>query len=486
LGGLVVPSIVEGADPFMVVALPDTQNYSQSYPATFTAQTQWVVDNAATENIQFVTHLGDIVQNWNDLGEWSNAKTSMNILDAGGMPYGTVMGNHDGRSTYATNYLNNFGPQHYSGESWYGGASPSGLSNYEIISAGGMTFLFLHVQIDTPQVELDWAQGILDQHHDKPVVFSTHRYLQDFRVMQGRYTRYDYPGFDDYYEPNWIMSEDLFQAFLKTNKNIFMVLCGHCGGQYHQVSQNDWDLPVYEILQDFDSFAPNGGDGWMRLLTFDTDANQIDVDMYSPTLGRFRGDGPKETHEDFQGTLWIIENHPEVVAAISFFLEREDPNVDPDAYFLWLMENDGQNLWNVSYADGQRDSSFTISVDFEAYLDYKLTIGYVNPSWGHVELAPEPNDANLPEYPARSTVTLTAVPNGGKAFTQWRIYDPNYPGDGNYAVVDANDSITIVMDANREVTAVFKCGSGVGIGPPLSLIGLGVCGLVFRSARRRR
>ena len=479
--------IVQAADPFMVVALPDTQNYSDYLPATFTAQTQWIVDNTVTENIEFVTHLGDIVQHWNDLGEWANAKASMNILDAADMPYGTVMGNHDGRSTYATNYLNNFGPQHYVGESWYGGASPTGLSNYQTISAGGKDFLFLHVEIDTPQVELDWAQGILDQNADKLVVFSTHRYLNDFRVMQGRYTRYDYPGFDDYYEPNWVMSEDLFQSFVRTNKNIFVVLCGHCGGQYNQVSENDWGLPVYEILQDFDSFAPNGGDGWMRLFTFDCDANEVQVQMYSPTLGRFRVDGPKETHEDFQQILGIVLNYPEVVDAIGFFLQREDPNVDPEAYFQWLTANGGENLWNVSYADGQRDSGLTLSVDFDAYVapDYALTISIANGLFGQVQLNPEPRDANSPEYSEGAAVTLTAVPNPDRSFSRWEIYDPNHPGDANYVVVDTNDVITIVMMADREVTAAFKCGSGSGLGLPLLLVGMAGCGFAARRMRGR-
>jgi len=47
---------------FTIVALPDTQYYSENYPQTFTAQTQWIVNNASTLNIQAVVGLGDIVQ----------------------------------------------------------------------------------------------------------------------------------------------------------------------------------------------------------------------------------------------------------------------------------------------------------------------------------------------------------------------------------------------------------------------------------------
>lgn len=66
---------------FSMIVLPDTQNYSTSYPATFSSQTQFVVDNKDTLNIAFVTHEGDIVNTANSTTEWNNADTAMDILD---------------------------------------------------------------------------------------------------------------------------------------------------------------------------------------------------------------------------------------------------------------------------------------------------------------------------------------------------------------------------------------------------------------------
>src|SRR5690349_1355683 len=40
--------------------LPDTQHYAQSYPQHFTAQTQFLVNNKESLNIQYVLHEGDI------------------------------------------------------------------------------------------------------------------------------------------------------------------------------------------------------------------------------------------------------------------------------------------------------------------------------------------------------------------------------------------------------------------------------------------
>jgi len=52
---------VAAAEDFTVVVLPDTQFYSESFPTTFTAQTQWIMDNRDTLNIEYVAGVGDIV-----------------------------------------------------------------------------------------------------------------------------------------------------------------------------------------------------------------------------------------------------------------------------------------------------------------------------------------------------------------------------------------------------------------------------------------
>ncbi len=64
-------SLRQAAAPeFTIIALPDTQHYSEAYPAIFTSQTQWIVDNKDARNIVFVTHEGDIVEHNNLASEW--------------------------------------------------------------------------------------------------------------------------------------------------------------------------------------------------------------------------------------------------------------------------------------------------------------------------------------------------------------------------------------------------------------------------------
>ncbi len=69
------------APEFTIIALPDTQHYSEAFPHIFTAQTQWIVNNKDARNIVFVTHEGDVVEHYNLLSEWQAANTSMSLLD---------------------------------------------------------------------------------------------------------------------------------------------------------------------------------------------------------------------------------------------------------------------------------------------------------------------------------------------------------------------------------------------------------------------
>ncbi len=407
---------------FTVVALPDTQKYSENVkpgddpalPVTeeyadglapiFGAQTQWIVDQALAKNIRFVCHLGDIVEHGPNLDEWATANAAMGILDKAGMPYGTCLGNHDNHYGYdndwnmdpnATNYVGFFTPERFAGNIWYHGVSDTMRSNYQMTTIEGRKMLFLHLSIDTPQRELDWAQKVLDENPDRLVVLCTHRYLYDFRILQGRYgdgvigrMGFEESGLaDEQYDPETIWPTALFENFIKTNKNIFLVLCGHCHGQYYQVSTNNWGLPVIEVLTDYQD-GPNGGNGWLRVMEFDFDAGTVDFSTYSPTLNRQR-----TIVDDFMETLVIVSLYKDALTSALGMSEAEtaelmaeltadipgvtkDPQLEaymqlPEtkAYLVSLgVDAAWDGLWLKAFADGSRNPAFTEQVDFDAYV----------------------------------------------------------------------------------------------------------------------
>ncbi len=142
----------------------------------------------------------------------------------------------------------------------------------------------------------------LDEHPDAAVAISTHRYLMDWRMTKDMGSPYSIlaPGHVNdfitmfiqpfYYEgENW-NAKKLFEKFISKHKQIYMVQCGHYDAEYYQTSQNAFNLPVHEMLVDFQSM-PNGGEGYMRLLRYALENERIRVQTYSPTLDRFREDG---------------------------------------------------------------------------------------------------------------------------------------------------------------------------------------------------
>ena len=123
-----------------------------------------------------------------------------------------------------------------------------------------------------------------------------------------------------------------------------------------------------------------------------------------------------------------------------------------------------------TFPDIDLDIDYLDVPDIQQYIDvdyvkiyteeYTLTLDYVNGAWGGVQVEP-----NYPTYAEGTEVTLTAQADDGKSFRQWEVYDPNHPGDANYAVADTNNPLAIVMDADREVTASFKCGGSAVLFP---------------------
>lgn len=147
----------------MFIVVPDTQNYTDfahEQEVYNIGQMNWIVNNTDALNIKFIMHMGDFqnpgnpyrtrtddiyepdysrpVGDVNDkLTKWGRADAAIDVLDAAGIPYSLVPGNHD-YLNYSTKtepylYLQTFGPDRYinnpkydeKGQLTYRGASPA-------------------------------------------------------------------------------------------------------------------------------------------------------------------------------------------------------------------------------------------------------------------------------------------------------------------------------------------------------------------------
>jgi len=289
---------------FTIVALPDTQFYSENTGGNlaqiFSQQTDWIVAQRKAMNIAAVLHLGDITQRGDNpstsAAEWTNASNAMYRLEnplttqlAQGIPYSMAVGNHDqtpigdangttiGFNTYFGVHPNT-GLNHFRNKDYYGGTSVphSADNNYIHFSAGGVDFIVISFEFDITQDkdDLQWADALLKAHPTRCGIITTH-----WTVNTGNPASFSAQGSDIY-------------GALKGNPNLIMLHGGHIAGEGRR-SDTFQGRTVHSVLADYQSRV-NGGDGWLRVMKFRPSLNRIEVKTFSPKLNRYETDADSQ------------------------------------------------------------------------------------------------------------------------------------------------------------------------------------------------
>ena len=266
---------------FTLVALPDTQHYSEEYPDIFESQTTWIKEHTKDWNIVFTIHLGDLVNVYDNEGQWDNARRAMNILT--GLPYSVLPGNHDNNygkdNTYFNHYFNFTEFSGFKsatiignrpGYSWYSGHFPtSGNENSsETFKFAGTEYMIINIGYGAQTESLKWAENVVSANPKKQIILATHSYLD----VDGNRT------------PEGSI---LWDEIVRKYPNIFMVLCGHKHGEAVSTQYGDQGNRIYEIVSDYQD-DEKGGNGYLRLYEFHPARQIIKVSTYSPYLDKYK------------------------------------------------------------------------------------------------------------------------------------------------------------------------------------------------------
>ena len=180
---------------FTVVVIPDTQGYrgegtkatpGSTAPLTnpvFANHIQWIRESAKAQNIVFVSHVGDIVD-INNEQQWTLARQNLDGL-LGVVPFGLSVGNHDMQgSGDASLFQKHFPAARFKTFAWYGGSyepegpTPAAYGNnansFQLFSAGGLDFVFLHLECNAPDPVLAWADQVLTRNQSRRALLTTH------------------------------------------------------------------------------------------------------------------------------------------------------------------------------------------------------------------------------------------------------------------------------------------------------------------------
>lgn len=273
------------ADPFSIVVFPDTQYSSESYPAAFDAQGQWIKDNKDNRNIKYALHVGDVVDDSDQAGQWTTATNAMGWLE-GNVPYIIGVGNHDMDAMPdgddpetvrdATAFNENFPVSKFESMPSFGGSYPEGQNDnsYHTFSAGGTDWLVLSLKYVPTDEELAWGNRVIAEHPDHQVMVLTHSYQKGEQKTEA--------------------GKRIWSELVSKHANVSFVFSGHHVAAGMIEEQGDNGNTVYQIQADYQDKNTLDPNSFFRVMDFDPAAETVSVETYSPYLDANKDDAANE------------------------------------------------------------------------------------------------------------------------------------------------------------------------------------------------
>jgi hypothetical protein len=310
-------SPLPGIEPssWTLAILPDTQYYTQYAPSTFYGQTQFLANNKTNLNIQYVLHEGDVTRS-NGTAQWQVAVTAMNTLQTAGIGYSILPGNHDyaGNSASRDSHMLEYFPvSKLATQPTFGGfySNPSyvnaACNTYSLFSAGGTDWLVLSLEFGPRDGVVNWADNMMKAYPKRKVIIDTHSNLDSY----GTIVDHNNPaqegspyGYDLASLPGGVNDGLEMWNQLKDNPNLLFVFNGHAvtpgyamledpnGAGGFLTSTADDGHTVYQMIANYQAM-PDYGQGWLRLLEFQTDG-EVHVRTYSSLLNKGRNDADND------------------------------------------------------------------------------------------------------------------------------------------------------------------------------------------------
>lgn len=460
---------------FSIAWESDTQYYNEEFYDHQVAIHDFVLDQREEQNIQYLIHTGDIVDDYDQMYQWHNADPQYQRLDDAGLPYGVLAGNHDVGNQLAdyTNYGTYFGEQRYADNPWYGGSYENNRGHYDLFSAGGIDFIAVYMGWDPQQDAIDWMNDVLARYPERVAIVNLH----EFMLTTG--------GLGPI--PQQIMDE-----VVATNPNVKMVLSGHYHDAFTRVDEFDdngdgvADRKVHSMLFDYQGL-PEGGQGFLRLLQFDNEGQQMRVRTFSPSLHQYNSDeasllGPAEDpymYQDFAlsyADLGIVPGE-KTLATTAFTAEiltmkeigsLTDVASGTVAAVEWQLEEPGEYSWYVHTADpygGVQDTpvrTFTLVEAAEEPGDGEGP-GGGNPGGGSGE-DPGTGDPDTENPGAQPTVVLEARAVAAGDALRVNLHD--FPGATrlSLALEPASESGAVAAASFRVAAAETEAADSIALG----------------------
>ncbi len=271
------------APRYTIAWISDTQHYSNRFPDTFYAMTEYLRDNADSLDLRYIAHTGDLVHRAGSERQWEVAQRAMAAI--ADIPAGVCAGNHDVGTDDAdySAFSRYFGEAEASLRECYADSFEDNRGHCDLIDAGETRFVFIYIGYQIEQSGIEWVKQMLEKYSDRVAVICTHAYFDtDLSLLED--------------------GELLKREVVSQYPNVYMVLSGHryniacVEDSFDDDGDGEDDRTVYQMICNYQAADSEGGSGYMMLFGIDEAAGLIHCKTYSPLLDDYVlfDDIPKE------------------------------------------------------------------------------------------------------------------------------------------------------------------------------------------------
>ncbi len=340
LGTFLMLPMAASSATFSIVVMTDSQFYAERHPEILEEQIDWIVANQVAENIIYVAQTGDLkddqfcddktvnVGTGAGRTEWQIVDDAYTDMDTANIPYAVLPGNHDFDPVSGfcpsgagvrplTQYDARFGPARFAGDPFYGDPlavtpgnriSGSNEDNFTLFDSNGVEFIAINLAyrpapgaIGLGNPELAWADNLLKTYPDRVGIVTSHYFLNTNDGTQALIGPYGQEVYDT----------------LSNNRNLFMMLSGHWYGEgwSSETAGRAGFQPTQILMANYQGYVfPDDGDpttpvntpnaalidfgnltsfragagatdaGFMRIMRFDTQTGDVDIETFIPPV----------------------------------------------------------------------------------------------------------------------------------------------------------------------------------------------------------
>jgi hypothetical protein len=394
-----------------ILHVGDTQKITDQKPNNWLTTMDRVMTDDVTKDADFILQTGDITEDSKGTC-WDVAQEGWRKLD-GKIPYVLGVGNNDlDGDSDGDKFNEHFPLDRYA-------AWPSFIDNYDrhnnvahVFNAGEVDWLVISIVCFPGSDEVDWAEGLITNHPDKKVIIVNHT-----------------QGLGDG------SNGGIVWKMVKQHPNVVLMLLGH-NVVMHEMLEADDGHKVGRIQT---CWHDPDADHFFGVIEIDTETGVVDVEYYSPFLGKYYDDKETSSRESDPWTWEGFEFDP---------LLNTPPEITSTLPTLEIEEGE-EFTYTLTTEDAESDALTLSAETLPAWLSFDSITGVLSGT-------PESDDVDTHDVTLRVSDGKEDVDQSFKITVNKRVVgiNPILSSIGTHIanpILQPGQSLRILVPASRRI-----------------------------------